>query len=102
MDDETQPRETSSSMKDRSGTELPPPPDNKRFYGAVKVGERGQIVVPAEARADFGITGGDRLLVFGDLDSGLWIAPVSVLQRSMEGQAAFFEMLRPMLGGDHG
>ncbi len=39
--------------------------DNKHFYGSVTVGERGQIVVPAEARTDLGIEPGEKLLVFG-------------------------------------
>jgi len=34
------------------------------FYGAVTVGERGQVVIPAEARRDADITAGDKLLVF--------------------------------------
>lgn len=33
------------------------------LYGAVTVGERGQIVIPAEARRELGISPGDRLLV---------------------------------------
>lgn len=33
------------------------------FYGSVTVGERGQIVIPAEARAEMGIHAGDKLLV---------------------------------------
>lgn len=33
------------------------------FYGAVTVGERGQIVIPAEARAEMGVKPGDKLLV---------------------------------------
>jgi AbrB family looped-hinge helix DNA binding protein len=33
------------------------------FFGAVTVGERGQIVIPAEARAELGISPGDKLLV---------------------------------------
>jgi AbrB family looped-hinge helix DNA binding protein len=33
------------------------------FFGSVTVGERGQVVVPAEARKRFGIEPGDRLLV---------------------------------------
>lgn len=33
------------------------------FYGSVTVGERGQIVIPAEARADYDIQPGDKLLV---------------------------------------
>ena len=44
---------------------------NKRFYGAITVSDRGQIVIPAQARRDFGIEVGDKLLVFGDLRHGL-------------------------------
>ena len=31
------------------------PPEGKRFYGAITVSERGQIVIPAEARRDFNV-----------------------------------------------
>ena len=34
------------------------------FYGAVTVGERGQIVIPVDARKMFGIEPGQKLLVF--------------------------------------
>jgi len=33
------------------------------FYGAATVGERGQIVIPAEARKNLGIETGDKLLI---------------------------------------
>lgn len=33
------------------------------IYGMVTVGERGQIVIPAEARRDLGIEPGDKLIV---------------------------------------
>lgn len=33
------------------------------FYGSATVGERGQIVIPANARADLGIKPGDKLLI---------------------------------------
>ena len=36
-----------------------------KFYGATTVGERGQVVIPAEARRDFNITPSTKLLVFG-------------------------------------
>lgn len=36
------------------------------FYGAVTVGERGQVVIPAEARKRFNIESGDKLLIMGD------------------------------------
>ena len=48
------------------------------FYGTVTVGERGQIVVPAQAREDFDINPGDKLLVFSDPHRvGLMIVHVS-------------------------
>jgi len=33
------------------------------FYGSVTVGERGQVVIPAEARNDLNIRPGDKLLI---------------------------------------
>jgi AbrB family looped-hinge helix DNA binding protein len=48
-----------------------PSDPNRRFYGAITVSDRGQIVIPAQARRDFGIEVGDKLLVFGDLRFGL-------------------------------
>lgn len=44
---------------------------SRRFYGTVTVSDRGQVVIPAEARRDLGIAVGDKLLVFGDLEFGL-------------------------------
>lgn len=38
---------------------------DKYFFGTVKVGERGQIVIPKEARNMFDIKPGDSLAVFG-------------------------------------
>jgi AbrB family looped-hinge helix DNA binding protein len=66
------------------------PPEGKRFYGSIKVSERGQIVIPADARKDFKIKTGDKLLVFGDMETGLWIAPFNIMQKMMEGTADFF------------
>jgi len=36
-----------------------------KLYGSTTVGERGQVVIPAEARRDFHITPTTKLLVFG-------------------------------------
>lgn len=45
------------------------------FYGAVTVGERGQIVIPAEAREEIGIKPGDKLLIMRHpIFSGLMVA----------------------------
>lgn len=65
---------------------MPPnPSEGKRFYGSITVSDRGQIVIPAEARRDFGIEVGDKLLVFGDLEQGLAIMKASRLIEKMPG-----------------
>lgn len=40
--------------------------DGKFIFGVVKVGERGQIVIPKEAREQYSIKAGDSLMVLGD------------------------------------
>ena len=42
------------------------PPKGKHLFGTVRVGERGQIVLPKQAREVFHIQAGDRLVVLGD------------------------------------
>jgi AbrB family looped-hinge helix DNA binding protein len=36
-----------------------------KFYGATTLGERGQIVVPAEARKDLDLSPSTKIMVFG-------------------------------------
>ena len=52
----------------------------RHIFGSVKVGERGQIVIPKEAREIFGIEPGDLLLVLGDLERGLALVKADALQ----------------------
>ena len=42
------------------------PPKGKHIFGTVRVGERGQIVLPKQAREVFKIKPGDRMIVLGD------------------------------------
>jgi AbrB family looped-hinge helix DNA binding protein len=65
-------------------------PEGKKFYGSVTVSERGQIVIPIDARKDFNIKTGDKLLVFGDLERGLGIATLDIMQRTMKGATDLF------------
>ncbi len=37
----------------------------KKFYGSTVIGERGQVVIPKEARDDLKLKKGDKVLVFG-------------------------------------
>ncbi|MBD8071625.1 helix-turn-helix transcriptional regulator [Bacillus sp. PS06] len=41
-------------------------PKGKHFFGVVKVGERGQIVIPKQAREMYQIHAGDKLVVLGE------------------------------------
>ena len=50
-----------------------------RIFGTAKVGDRGQIVIPQEARRYFGIGPGDTLLILGNDSSGLVIARPDLL-----------------------
>ena len=49
------------------------PPKGKHIFGMVKVGDKGQIVLPAKARKIFDINPGDNVLVLGDEGQGLAI-----------------------------
>ena len=46
----------------------------QRVFGTAKVGDRGQIVIPKEAREMFGIQPGDTLLIVGESDTGLIVS----------------------------
>ena len=39
-----------------------------KVYGAATVGERGQLVIPADLRKDLDIKAGDRLMIFAKID----------------------------------
>lgn len=52
--------------------------DGKYLFGVCKVGERGQIVIPKEARDVFKIDAGDSLLMFGDINQGLALVKAEV------------------------
>ena len=49
------------------------PPKGKHMFGVVKVGDKGQIVIPARARKIFDIQPGDNLIVLGDEGQGIAI-----------------------------
>ena len=42
-----------------------------RFIVSVKVGPKGQITIPVEARKMFNIKEGDTLMVLGDIEKGI-------------------------------
>lgn len=60
-------------------------PKGHYIFGTVKVGERGQIIIPKEARETFGIQPGDTLIVLGDEKWGIAVTKADVLQKHANG-----------------
>lgn len=46
----------------------------EKYIWTAKVGDKGQIVIPKEARDVFNINTGDSLILFGDVKMGIAIA----------------------------
>lgn len=63
----------SFEKNDKENLGLGVPPKGKHIFGMVKVGDKGQIVIPAKARKIFDIQVGDNLIVLGDEGQGIAI-----------------------------
>lgn len=50
-----------------------------KFMATVKVGAKGQIVIPKEVREMFGIESGDSLVLLADVQRGIALNRMSVL-----------------------
>lgn len=55
----------------------------KFIFGVVRVGERGQIVIPKDARDIYDIKAGDSLLVLGD-KKGMAIVKTEIFQDKID------------------
>ncbi len=62
--------------------------DGKYIFGVVKVGDKGQIVIPKDARKTYGIEPGDALILLGD-QKGMAMIKTEIFQNviseAMEG-----------------
>ena len=47
--------------------------EGKKFIWTTRINDKGQIVIPKEARDVFGYKSGDVLLLFGDTEKGIAI-----------------------------
>ncbi len=62
-----------------------------KFMATVRIGAKGQIVIPKEARDIFGLKEGDSLLLCADKGQGIGIMPFSYAER-------FWRAMSPFLG----
>lgn len=70
---------------------------NGKYAWTVKVGERGQFVIPKEAREVFGIEPGDTLIVLADVKKGIAIPPKPMFSKLVD---AIFEGELPEENGE--
>jgi len=70
---------------------------HKRFYGATTIGEKGQVVIPAEARKAMGLKSGDKLLVFGMGKSMVTLAKFEQLEKMADTMSKRLDGLRNIL-----
>ncbi len=64
-------------------------PQGLHLFGLVKIGEKGQILIPKEARDIFGLKPGDKLLMLGDEAQGIALVKADA--------AKMFEIFMPQI-----
>ena len=57
--------------------------DGKYIFGVVKVGDKGQIVIPKDARKIYNIKSGDALLLLGD-QKGMALVKTEIFQSAID------------------
>ena len=57
--------------------------EGKYIFGVVKVGDKGQVVIPRDARKQYDINPGDALLVLGD-QRGMALIKTEVFQNAID------------------
>ena len=57
--------------------------DGKYIFGVVKVGDKGQIVIPKDARNVYDIKPGDALIVLGD-ERGIALLKTEIFQSAID------------------
>ena len=57
--------------------------DGKYIFGVVKVGDKGQVVIPRDARKVYDIKPGDALIVLGD-QRGMALLKTDIFQSAID------------------
>ena len=73
-------------MKDQKGCSYK---FSEAFYASATIGERGQIVIPAEARAELGFSPGDKVMIMRHpMHKGIMMFKLDAMREFMDDFAA--------------
>lgn len=62
-----------------------------KVYGTTTMTEKGQIVIPAEAREELGLIPGSRLLILGSPNGAVIVVKAEVVEKSLRSMLAHLE-----------
>lgn len=65
------------------GMVVPPAPKGKHIFGTTVINDRGQIVIPKNARDILGIKKGDSLVILGDENEGLALVKTELFEKKL-------------------
>ena len=71
--------------------------DHKHFYGTVTIGDKGQVVIPADARKAMGLKTGQKLLVIGMGKSMITLTKSDQLEKMADALSKKLEGIRSVL-----
>ena len=77
-------------------TKMAPPTEGKFLWGTVKLGNRGQIVIPKEARDKYGLQEGSRMVVLGN-EEGIALIQAEKFESQLK---SALELSRKMIAED--
>ncbi|MBN1778734.1 MAG: AbrB/MazE/SpoVT family DNA-binding domain-containing protein [Candidatus Buchananbacteria bacterium] len=76
------------------------PDKKKHFYGTTTVGEKGQAVIPAQARQKMKIKKGEKLLVFGFGQEMITLVKLEKIEKIASQLADKLELVRKAINSN--
>ena len=74
---------------------------DEAFYGSATVGERGQVVIPADARQELGIEPGDKVLfMHHPIHEGLMLFKIDAVRDFLDEFSASVERLEARIAAE--
>lgn len=67
----------------QAGMIVPPAPKGKHIFGTTVINDRGQIVIPKNARDILGIKKGDSLVILGDESEGIALVKAELFEKKL-------------------